>query len=147
MDDTTVNPAAECPLSPQEKRTARVVFFRVLGLLFVGIGVLGAFLPLLPTTIFFILAAWCFAKSAPVWRERLLDHPRFGPPIRSFVQQGALTRRAKSIALLGISANFVLTWALVDMTPLAVSILATVLACVSAYIVTRPEPVPVEADA
>lgn len=139
MDETTVNLTAECPLSTQEKRTVRVLFFRALGLLCVGLGILGAFLPLLPTTIFFIVAAYCFAKSAPAWRQRILDHPRFGPPIRSFVQQGTLSRRAKSIALLGIAANFVLTWTLVAMTPLTVSILASVLAAVCVYIVSRPD--------
>jgi uncharacterized membrane protein YbaN (DUF454 family) len=145
MDDTTANLAAECPLSPQERRTAKVLLLRTLGLICVALGTLGAFLPLLPTTIFFILAAFCFAKSAPAWRQRLLDHPRFGPPIRSFVQDGTLSRRAKSIALLGISANFVLTWTLADLTPVTVSILAAVLACVCAYIASRPEPVAVDA--
>ena len=139
MDNTTLNLSAECPLSAQEKRTVRVLFFRALGLLCVALGIVGAFLPLLPTTIFFIVAVYCFAKSAPAWHQRILDHPRFGPPIQSFVQHGTLSRRAKSIALFGISANFVVTWLLVEMTPLAVAILASVLAAVSAYIVSRPD--------
>lgn len=143
MDETsinlTANLTAECPLSSQEKRTVRVLFFRALGLLCVALGIVGAFLPLLPTTIFFIVAVYCFAKSAPAWRQRILDHPRFGPPIQSFVQHGTLSRRAKSIALFGISANFVLTWILVDMTPVTLTILASVLAAVCAYIVSRPD--------
>jgi len=139
MDDSTVTIAAECPLSVQERRRFQLFFFRILGLVCVALGIAGAFLPLLPTTVFLIAAAWCFAKSAPAWRQRILDHPRFGPPVRDFVHHGVLSRRAKSLALFGIAANFTLTWMLVDMTPMTVAILATVLAAVSAYVATRPE--------
>lgn len=141
MDDIRDDLAPTCPLSPDERRSFRTCFLRALGLVCVGLGILGAFLPLLPTTIFFILAAFFFAKSAPAWRQRILDHPRFGPPIRSFVHHGTLSRRAKVIALCGIATNFMLTVLLLDMAPLAVAILATVLLTVSAYIATRPEAV------
>jgi len=139
MDDARISLMAECPLSTQQQSTFRTLFLRGLGLVCVGLAILGAFLPLLPTTVFFIAAAWCFAKSAPAWRRRVLDHPRFGPPIRSFVHHGMISRRSKVISIGGIAANFTLTLLLVDMTPVAVAILTTVLLTVSAYIATRPE--------
>jgi uncharacterized protein len=144
MDQTNITTAelkAECPLTTEQQSTVKVLFLRVLGLVCVGLGILGAFLPLLPTTIFFIIAVFCFAKSAPAWRQRILDHPRFGPPVRRFVHHGIITRRAKVIALSAITANFALTLLLADMTPMTVGILAAVLAAVSAYIGTRPETV------
>jgi uncharacterized protein len=148
MDHTktaTVELTAECPLSKEQQSTVKTLFLRVLGLVCVGLGILGAFLPLLPTTIFFIIAVFCFAKSAPAWRQRILDHPRFGPPVRRFVDHGVIARRAKLIAIGAIAVNFALTLAFVAMSTVTVAILATVLTTVSAYIATRPETVAVKA--
>jgi uncharacterized membrane protein YbaN (DUF454 family) len=147
MDDIKRDLTATCPLSPGEQRTFKVYFYRVLGLINVGLGILGAFLPVLPTTVFFIVAAWCFAKSAPAWRQRILDHPRFGPPISRFVHHGVISRRSKVIAVSGIAANFALTLLLAGLTPVTLAILAAVLATVSAYIATRPEIIPLKVKA
>lgn len=116
---------------------------RAIGLVCVALGAVGAFVPLLPTTIFFIAAVYCFATSAPAWRQRILDHPRFGPPVRRFVRDGTLSRRAKVIAVAGIAANLAVTLFLLDFAPVASTILVAVLTAVSAYIVSRPEPAPV----
>jgi uncharacterized membrane protein YbaN (DUF454 family) len=59
------------------------------GLFFVGLGAVGAFLPLLPTVPFLLLAVFCFARGNPAWEQRLLDHPKWGPPLREW-----RTRRA-----------------------------------------------------
>ena len=116
---------------------------RGIGLVCVALGTVGAFVPLLPTTIFFIAAVYCFATSAPAWRQRILDHPRFGPPVRSFVRDGTLSRRAKVIAVAGIAVNLAVTLFLLDFSPVASAVLVAVLMAVSAYIVSRPEPAPV----
>jgi len=150
MDHTktaTVELKAECPLTREQQGTVKVLFLRLLGLVCVGLGILGIFLPLLPTTIFFIIAVFCFAKSAPAWRQRILDHPRYGTPVRRFVDHGIVPRRAKLIAIGAIAVNFTLTLAFVEMSTVAVAILATMLAAVSAYIATRRETVPVKVEA
>jgi uncharacterized protein len=76
------------------------------GLACVVLGVVGAFLPLLPTTPFLLLAAWCFARANPAWEARLLAHPKYGPLIRLWRERGAIPPVAKraSGGLLLISA-------------------------------------------
>lgn len=82
------------------------VAYRGLGLGCVALGVVGAFLPLLPTTPFLILAAYFFSRSHPEWEARLLADPRVGPAIRAWRDHRAIPRVAKVAAtvLLAISA-------------------------------------------
>lgn len=82
--------------------------YLVLGLALVAIGFIGAFLPVLPTTPFLILAAACFARSSQRLESWLLDHPRFGPLLRAWRERGAIPRRAKFLALAGSALGFVL---------------------------------------
>lgn len=79
------------------------------GLLFVAIGIIGMFLPLLPTTIFFILAAWCFARSSEKFHNWLHNNRLFGKYLRNYRIKKGMTIKSKaaSIALLliGISIS------------------------------------------
>ncbi|MEM6709691.1 MAG: YbaN family protein [Pseudomonadota bacterium] len=65
------------------------------GWLCLGLGFLGALLPLLPTTPFVLLAAYCFARSSPTWHRWLLTHRLFGPLILDWQTHRALRRGAK----------------------------------------------------
>lgn len=89
--------------------TLRGVYL-VLGLLFVAHGFIGAFLPVLPTTPFLILAVACFARSSHRLESWLLDHPRFGPALRDWRQRGAISLKAKMMSLAGTIVGFVLFW-------------------------------------
>jgi len=100
--------------------------------------VIGAFLPLMPTTIFLIMAGWCFARSSPRLEAWLLNHPRFGSLLRDWRDYGAIPRRAKIAACTGMVLGFALFWLGVHPAPLlAAAVAAGLLAC-GAYVVTRP---------
>ncbi len=74
-------------------------YYKAIGLLSLGLGIVGAFLPLLPTTCFVLLSAWCFAKSSPVWHQRLRNNRLLGPAIVQWEENHCMPKKAKFIAL------------------------------------------------
>lgn len=117
----------------------RAAAWRVLGTISVAIGVINAFLPLLPTTVFLLIGAWAYGKGAPEWRERLLAHPRFGPPLRHWQNGRCMTRLAKRAAVGGMACSFAVTWAVLG-NGLPVAMSGAGLLLLAAYLVRRPEP-------
>jgi uncharacterized membrane protein YbaN (DUF454 family) len=77
------------------------------GALMVMLGIIGAMLPVMPTTIFLILARACFSRASPRLEHWLLLHPRFGPPLRQWREHRAVSRRGKALACLGMAIGFV----------------------------------------
>lgn len=77
----------------------------LLGLVSMAAGVAGIVLPLVPTTPFLLLAAYCFARSSPLLHNWLLTHPTLGKPIDDWQQHGAISRRTKvtSIAVMAVA--------------------------------------------
>lgn len=71
----------------------RVLFF-VLGIVSLGLGAAGLFLPLVPTVPFLLLATFCFARSSPRLEGWMLEHDRFGPHISAW-------RRSRAVSLSG----------------------------------------------
>jgi uncharacterized membrane protein YbaN (DUF454 family) len=110
------------------------------GLLCVGLGFIGVFVPLMPTTIFLILAAGCFARSSPRLEAWLLGHPRFGPTLRAWRAEGAIPPRAKLYACIGIALGYGLF--LVGAHPgliVALIVALPMMGC-AAWIASRPLP-------
>ncbi|CAN5389027.1 YbaN family protein [soil metagenome] len=121
------------------RRIGRVAWLAA-GLLCVALGVVGAFLPLMPTPIFMILAAGCFARSSPRLEAWLLDHPRFGPTLRAWRAEGAIGRGAKAMACTGIAFGYTMfLWGARPGALLALGVAAAMGAC-AAYILSRPAP-------
>ncbi|MEQ8231667.1 MAG: YbaN family protein [Gammaproteobacteria bacterium] len=110
------------------------------GLALFSLGFVRIFLPVLPTTVFWLGAVLCFSKSCPALEARILAHPRFGPPIRDYRDHGVICRAGKRAALAGMLLSAVITMVLApsDWLRLAVGV---ILAAVAVYIVTRPEQV------
>ncbi len=69
------------------------------GVLAVGLGVVGVFVPLLPTTPFLLLAAACFARSSDRHYEWLLNHRWMGAYVRNYREHRATTRRVKVVTM------------------------------------------------
>ncbi len=74
-------------------------FLITLGVLAVGLGVIGVFVPVLPTTPFLLLAAGCFMRSSEQLYKWLIQHPYFGTYIRNYREHRAITPRARLITL------------------------------------------------
>lgn len=100
------------------------------------VGLVGMFLPLLPTVPFMLLAAFCFARGNPRVERWLVEHPRFGPPITAWREHGAISPAGKRAALIALAISAIvgiaalpLPWSL---TPLGVALLC------GTWIATRP---------
>jgi uncharacterized membrane protein YbaN (DUF454 family) len=105
-----------------------------IGWLSIALGVVGIFLPVLPTTPFLLLAAACFARSSPRFYQWLIHHKRFGPLIRDFLEGKGMPVKAKVYAIasmwlsIGVSCYLIpLPWARVFMLISAVLVTGYIL--------------------
>jgi uncharacterized protein len=73
-------------------------------------GIVGIFVPLLPTTPFVLLAAFCFSRGCLRCEAWLLQHPRFGPAVRQWREHRAIPLRAKQIAWVMMAAGSAWAW-------------------------------------
>ena len=88
------------------------IFLTIIGLVSLGLGILGAFLPVLPTTPFLLLAATLFLKSNKGLYDWLMYHPRLGPYIRNFLEHKAIPLRVKviSVSLVWVTLLYCAVW-------------------------------------
>lgn len=70
----------------------------ILGGLFLTLGIIGIFLPVLPTTPFVLLTAACWANASPRFHAWLINHPRFGGMVKNWQDNRAVPRKAKLLA-------------------------------------------------
>ncbi len=114
------------------------MLWNIAGLTFFAIGVVGAFLPILPTVVFMLLAAYCFARGSRRLHHWLMNHRQFGPAIHDWQRHGAIRRPAKRMAMVAIAFSFALS-AGIGVADWVLAVQAMVLGGVSVFILTRPE--------
>ena len=107
-----------------------------IGWLSVALGVIGIFLPVLPTTPFLLLAAACFARSSPRFYHWLVEHPRLGPWIRDYMSGNGIPLKAKVYAVVLMWMSILLSCYLVPL-PWARFFMLTSAVLVTVYILRQ----------
>lgn len=120
-------------------RRPQLFIYRVLGLLFLGAGTLGIFVPLLPTVPLWILAAFLFTRSSPALQKKIYAHPQFGETVKEFVEDGVLSRQNKRFAIAGASVSSLISLALIQPPPYLVWTVVMIMIAVVVWLATRPE--------
>lgn len=109
-----------------------------------GLGLLGIFVPGLPTVPFILLSAWAAAQGSERLHAWLLAHPRFGPMIRDWQAHGAVSRHSKRMATVAMSLSALVLVVLAALTGYqrwwAVALPIACMAVVGAWLWRRPEP-------
>jgi len=122
-----------------EEMESRNLFYLVFAYTCVGLGIIGAFLPVLPTTPFLLLAVWAAPKGSPPLHRWLYEHPRFGPALIAWEKQRAISTPAKWSAC----SVMMISWAIMLLqtsTWVVPVITGTLFLCVGTFLVTRPTP-------
>jgi uncharacterized membrane protein YbaN (DUF454 family) len=114
------------------RKTIRALWVAA-GILFTGVGIIGMITPLMPGLVFFIIAAFCFAKGSRKFLRMLLSNPHVGPQIMDFKRGKGMTLKTKLTALavlwtgVIISAFFVVKKEWVDVVILITGVVVTVI--------------------
>lgn len=124
-----------------DARAVRSALYRQIlfaaGVVFLIIGIIGMVVPMMPGTVFLILAAWCFTRSSPRVEAWLLNHRYLGPSVVRWRETGAIPPVAKLFALSSFVGSFAGSWYFG--APQGVLIfLAALFAILAVFIVTRP---------
>lgn len=113
------------------------MLYRVLGYIAVALGAIGAFLPIMPTVPFLLLAVYFFARSSPELEQKILDHPHWGPQVLDWRERRAISRRAKTMAIGAMATGAVVTYFTLGAPLYWVSIAILIIA--GSWIATRNE--------
>jgi uncharacterized membrane protein YbaN (DUF454 family) len=130
-------------LSARQSPPAEVSFGRrkfaylTIAYLSTGLGIAGAFLPLLPTTPFLLLAAWAAAKGSPALHRWLYEHPTFGAALIAWETRRAVPTSAKWLACSFMAISWLIMYARTS-GPLVPTLTGIGFLCVAGFITTRP---------
>ncbi len=123
----------------KSKRHFRRTLWAIAGGIALLLGLIGIPLPLLPTTPFLLLAAFCFSQSSVRLHNWLMNHPRLSPPIKDWQRHGAISFKAKLMAAVSMGAALLISY-LLEAPLYIILIQVVVLICVSVFLFSRPSP-------
>jgi uncharacterized membrane protein YbaN (DUF454 family) len=110
----------------------------ILGWLLFGLGFVGAFVPVLPTTPLMLLALWCFSRSSKRFHDWLYTHRLFGPPLQQWHEHRVIPLAAKVVSVLFMTLSLVYVFGY-SVTPAWVKILMTSTMAIGFwFILTKP---------
>jgi len=115
----------------------RLIYF-FLGWIFFAVGVVGAFLPVLPTTPFMLLALWAFARSSDRFYIWLYNHKLFGPPLQVWKQHRVIPVSAKIMSVSFMSMSFAYMIMYSSLKLWLVIIIATLMLYGAWFILSKP---------
>ena len=115
----------------------KILIYNCIGGISLALGLLGVFLPLLPSTCFILLATWAFSKSSPVFHSWLLHKSPFSNSIQSWQQHRIIPVKVKWIATISILASYTITLVFVTNTHILV-VLGFGLLGLLAFILSKP---------
>ncbi|PIP93906.1 MAG: hypothetical protein COW00_04925 [Bdellovibrio sp. CG12_big_fil_rev_8_21_14_0_65_39_13] len=119
-------------------RATQQTLYLIVGWSSLILGIIGIFLPLLPTTPFVILAAACFSKSSVRVHQWLLSRPHLGPMVKDWEQNGSISLKAKILATSMIVVLFSYSLIFVEVNLVIKIIVAITGVSVLTFIWTRP---------
>lgn len=123
----------------KNKRHFRRTLWGLAGMISLLLGLIGIPLPLLPTTPFLLLAAFCFSQSSERLHKWLMSHPKLSPPIKDWQLHGAISMKAKYMA--AVSMGVALAASFLLGAPIYIVIIQViVLLCVGLFLFSRPVP-------
>lgn len=117
-------------------------FLLSLGWLFFAVGVIGVFLPVLPTTPFMLLALWCFSKSSERFHYWLYNHQIFGPPLKLWDQHRVIPLIAKIFALSFIAISLAYLFVFSNLVLWVKLLAATSMLAGAIYVLSKPSKPP-----
>jgi len=139
MTESDHNPTGQGDKSSSWRTSACWLRWSLLGFGWfnVGLGIIGIFVPGLPTTIFLIIAFWAFSKSSEKFQNWLWNHPRLGPPIRAWHEHRVIPLKTKVLAAVMMSSSFVYVAVIVADDWRLPAFLAAIMVPAAAYVMTR----------
>ncbi len=123
------------------KKIGKAILFTV-GILSTGLAILGVILPGLPTTIFLIIAAWCFARSSETFHTWLYTHKTFGPILTNWEKYRVVPVRAKTLMVVLMLTSVSILFYLYQTRVWIPVIVTAILLAVAMYVLRCPSKVP-----
>jgi uncharacterized protein len=120
-------------------KNVKKYFFLTIGFSATCLGIVGMFLPLMPTTCFLIIAVWAFSKSNPVLSQKILDDPQFGPTIKNWMENKSISSKAKCKISMSIVIGFSISLLIVAPSLAISAFLVSGMFVLLLYINTRSE--------